>query len=309
MPELEDLEASLKELRRKFLEIIQDLRPDLHKYCSRMTGSVLDGEDMVQETLAQAYYKLSLLQQDIPLRPWLFKIAHNKCVDFLRRRRQKFVSLEEETEISAIPPDEIERQEMVSQALSTLVYNLPPKERACIILKDVLGYSLLEISEILETSITAVKAALHRGRQKLKTAKPVSRASVSKKSDLLRRYIDLFNNRDWEGVIKLLRSDVHCEVVGDWTGLGRDAAENHYFFKYAHSAPQMQWRLSLAEVDGEQVLVCWKKIAGQWEPSSFVRIEWEENLVKSIRDYMHIPYLFETMKQIGAHNLSGTFKK
>lgn len=293
MPELEDLEAGLKELRKKFLEIIQDLRPDLHKYCSRMTGSALDGEDLVQETLAQAYYKLSLLQQDIPLRPWLFKIAHNKCVDFLRRRRQKLVSLEEETEVSATPPDEVERQEMVSQALSTLVYSLPPKERACLILKDVLDYSLLEISEILETSIAAVKAALHRGRQKLKTAKPQSRASVSKKPDLLRRYIDLFNNRDWEGVKKLLREDVHCEVVGDWTGLGRDSAENHYFFKYARSASQMQWRLALAEVNGEEVLVCWKKISEQWQPSSLVRIEWEKNLIRSIRDYMHIPYLFD----------------
>lgn len=298
MSELENIEASLKELRKKFLALIEDLRPDLHKYCSRMTGSALDGEDVVQETLAQAYYKLSLLQQDIPLRPWLFKIAHNKCVDFLRKHRQKFVSLEEETEFSATPPDEVERQEMASQALSTLVYDLPPKERACIILKDVLDYSLLEIAEILETSITAVKAALHRGRQKLKTAKPVSRASVSEKSDLLRRYIDLFNKRDWEGVKKLLRSDVRCEVVGDWTGLGQDATENHYFFKYARSAPQMQWRVSLAEVDGEEVLVCWKKIAEQWEPSSFVRIEWEDNLIKSIHDYMHIPYLFDEVNLI-----------
>jgi RNA polymerase sigma factor (sigma-70 family) len=84
MEDLERIDPSLAVARKAFLGLVQDIRPQLHRYCARMTGSALDGEDLVQDTLATAYYKLSLMNQEIPLRAWLFKIAHNKCIDFLR---------------------------------------------------------------------------------------------------------------------------------------------------------------------------------------------------------------------------------
>src|SRR3978361_2331485 len=70
-----------------FLETIANLRPSLHRYCSRMTGSVLDGEDVVQEALFQAYRMLDGFDDSRPLAPWLFRIAHNRCIDHLRRRQ------------------------------------------------------------------------------------------------------------------------------------------------------------------------------------------------------------------------------
>ena len=70
-----------------FIETIGQLRPRLHRYCARMTGSVLDGEDVVQEALVVAYRKLDTFDEARPLAPWLFRIAHNRCIDFLRRRR------------------------------------------------------------------------------------------------------------------------------------------------------------------------------------------------------------------------------
>src|SRR5688572_21182098 len=76
-----------------FLDTITQLRPSLHRFCSRMTGSVLDGEDVVQDALIQAYRKLDTFDDTRPLKPWLFRIAHNRCIDFLRRR-----GLREETE-------------------------------------------------------------------------------------------------------------------------------------------------------------------------------------------------------------------
>src|SRR5882724_7756745 len=69
-----------------FLETIANLRPSLHRYCSRMTGSVLDGEDVVQEALFQAYRMLETFDDSRPLAPWLFRIAHNRCIDQLRQR-------------------------------------------------------------------------------------------------------------------------------------------------------------------------------------------------------------------------------
>ena len=69
-----------------FLETITQLRPTLHRYCSRMTGSVMDGEDVVQEALFEAYRNLDKFDDSRPLKPWLFRIAHNRCIDLLRQR-------------------------------------------------------------------------------------------------------------------------------------------------------------------------------------------------------------------------------
>src|SRR5438128_11311151 len=85
-----------------FLETITQLRPSLHRYCSRMTGSVMDGEDVVQDALFQAYRKLDTFDDDRPLAPWLFRIAHNRCIDFLRRR-----AVRKEAETAAMVPDRV----------------------------------------------------------------------------------------------------------------------------------------------------------------------------------------------------------
>src|SRR6201993_312431 len=81
-----------------FLETITQLRPRLHRYCARMTGSVMDGEDVVQEALFEAYRKLDQFDDSRPLKPWLFRIAHNRCIDFLRKRG---VRVEAETAASS----------------------------------------------------------------------------------------------------------------------------------------------------------------------------------------------------------------
>ena len=297
MSELKALEANLEATRLQFLTIIQDIRPDLHKYCSRMMGAVLDGEDVVQETLAQAYYKLSMLKEDVPLRPWLFKIAHNKCIDFLRRRQLKEVPLEEQPEVSTIvAQDRVERQEAVAQALSTLVQSLPPKERACVILKDVLDYSLAEIAEILETSVPAVKAALHRGRGKLKKQTPRLELSQPEPSEMLTVFVDLFNRRDWEGVKALMRADAQCDVFDMYVGLNGASIERRYLRTYA--TLDFPWRMAPATVDGEPVVVCLQQEAQQWVFRAVIRLEWVEGRIKGIRDYTHVPYMFDEAEVI-----------
>src|SRR5438552_13836201 len=86
-----------------FLETIATLRPSLHRYCARMTGSVMDGEDVVQEALFDAYRKLDKFNESRPMKPWLFRIAHNRCIDFLRRGRVRH-----EAEVAAAVPDTTE---------------------------------------------------------------------------------------------------------------------------------------------------------------------------------------------------------
>src|SRR5258705_9012431 len=164
-----------------FLETITHLRASLHRYCSRMTGSVIDGEDVVQDALFQAYRKLDTFDDDRPLSPWLFRIAHNRCIDFLRRRE-----IRQEVEAEAASPDWVAPSEppgpALGRAVEFLVLSLPPKERACVLLKDVFDYSLEEIAELVDSTVGGVKAALNRGRSKLAAlpdAPPAPRAASS----------------------------------------------------------------------------------------------------------------------------------
>ena len=110
-----------------FLETIATLRPSLHRYCARMTGSVMDGEDVVQESLFDAYRKLDKFDDSRPVKPWLFRIAHNRCIDFLRRK-----GVRDEAEFAAAMPEATDATEPVlgtGKAVEHLVLTLPPKER------------------------------------------------------------------------------------------------------------------------------------------------------------------------------------
>jgi RNA polymerase sigma-70 factor (ECF subfamily) len=281
----------LRQAHARFAAMVESIRPALHRYCSRMTGSALDGEDLVQETLAQAYYGLSLVRQDVPLRPWLFTIAHHKCVDFLRSRSARStVDIDERNEPTVEIDAEIEDRELASNAFSGLVAALPPRERASVVLKDVLGYSLPEIAEILETTVGGVKAALHRGREKLasfsgappRRREPLSRAELG--------YIEAFNRRDWAGLKALLTEEVRCELVGFVHIAGRQAVENNYLSTYAKLP--YGWKLVSGEVDGEPVILCLREKEGRWAPRHAIRLDWRDGRVARIRDYADVPYLF-----------------
>jgi len=96
-----------------FLETVSTLRPSLHRYCARMTGSVMDGEDVVQEALIEAYRKLDQFDESRPLKPWLFRIAHNRSIDFLRRK-----GVRDEAEAAAAVPEAVSPAEPASLALA-----------------------------------------------------------------------------------------------------------------------------------------------------------------------------------------------
>src|SRR5262245_8261860 len=187
----ENLLARLEANRREFLALVENLRPDLHRYCARMTGSIMDGEDVVQDTLARAYYSLTDLESVNLLRPWLFRIAHNRALDFLRGqeyRRSEPIELAEQVEgDSALEPDAaLAREQAVRAAMSTFLA-LAPAQRASVILKDVLDYSLEEIAGLLDLTVPAVKAALFRGRTKLQNNSNTRDSASPPPSAALRR--------------------------------------------------------------------------------------------------------------------------
>jgi RNA polymerase sigma-70 factor (ECF subfamily) len=285
-----------------FLETITHLRPSLHRYCSRMTGSVLDGEDVVQEALFQAYRKLDLLEEGRPLAPWLFRIAHNRCIDLLRRRRVR-----EAAETDAGEPDWTAPIEPAGPALGRavehLVLALPPKERACILLKDVFDYTLEEVAELVDSTVGGVKAALHRGRGKLAElpARPKPPpAAKPEVSGLLHLYVERFNRRDWDGLRDLIRADARLLVADRFAG---PLNESPYFGRW--QGFKSPWRMAAGEVDGEPVVLILTQApnGGDWSPRAMVRLEVEDQaigrpgvelfgpLIRRIADYLHCPWV------------------
>src|SRR5215469_14239636 len=131
---------ALMEARERFMELVDELRPELHRYCARMTGSVFDGEDVVQDSLAKAYYALGQMYEPPNLRPWLFRIAHNTAMDFLKRHDRKYVELVSDVPERAEPEDAAVDPELVEAALSAFA-GLPAVQRSVVVLKDVLGHS------------------------------------------------------------------------------------------------------------------------------------------------------------------------
>src|SRR4051794_27171915 len=224
-----------------FLETITHLRPSLHRYCSRMTGSVMDGEDIVQEALFQAYRRLDSFDDSRPLAPWLFRIAHNRCIDHLRRREVR-----ETAEAAVLVPDSVEPADpigpILDRAVEHLVLALPPKERACVLLKDVFDYSLEEIAELVDSTVGGVKAALNRGRSKLaslpQTPTP-SRERNPETSHLLHLYVERFNQRDWDGLRELIPADARLLVADRFAGPLSDAP---YFSRYERMP--IPWRMT-----------------------------------------------------------------
>src|SRR5688572_16517933 len=140
---MNEIPAGLAQAREQFLGLVAGVRPELHRYCARLTGSVIEGEDIVQDTLAKAFYALTQTPEVPPLRPWLFRIAHNAAIDFLRAHGRKQTDLTaeiDEVADAAASFDDVADPLVVRAALARFIA-LPLAQRSAVILKDVLGHS------------------------------------------------------------------------------------------------------------------------------------------------------------------------
>ncbi len=279
-----------------FLETVSNLRPQLHQYCSRMVGSVLDGEDVVQDALFQAYRKLESFDGSRPLKPWLFRIAHNQCIDFLRRRQ---VRQDAEAEVvvqdAVAPKDPVGRG--IERAIERLVLTLPPKERASVLLKDVLDYSLEEIAELVDSTVGGVKAALNRGRAKLASLPELSKRSRPvpnpEAEQLLGLYVERFNRNDWDGLRELITDDARVRVADIYFG---PLTGSPYFGRYQRLTTP--WRVVVGEVDGEPAVIVLEPGPGGWVPQALVRVELSEGRIVGITDYTHCPWVLSSAESV-----------
>lgn len=281
--------TELAAAREQFLGLVDSLRPDLHRYASRLVGSAIEGEDVVQESLAKAFYQLSLSAEMPALRPWLFRIVRNTALDALRRYERKHVgALPEEDRLAAddMPPDPA-----VTRAALAAFLRLPVQQRSAVILKDVLGESLEDVAAQLDTSVEAVKALLVRGRTKLlaegkgEVQPPTAPAPPSPETRaLLARYVQLFNERDWTAVQAMLVEECRLDLVAKSQRKGK--AVGAYFGRYAAETGNT---FRLGTVEGRAAIGVFR---GEPEALAYVVfVEIEDGRVAFIRDFRYVPYL------------------
>jgi RNA polymerase sigma factor (sigma-70 family) len=278
--------------RAELLALAGELRPDLHRYCARLMGSVIDGEDVVQDTLIRAFVALQDLEEARPLRPWLFRIAHNRALDLLRGREVRMAEpIDAGADIAdsaqADPLEMLMRKEAVKTAVSRFA-ELPTLQRSVLILKDVLDESLIEIAALLDLTVDAVKGHLARGRAGLREinahGRPLPDARPA--SAAVARYVALFNQRDWSGLRALLADDVKLHQSLHPVRVGR-ADVSLFFTLYAKI--DGVW-LAPAGLEGREVIAVFEDRADP-KPSYIMWLEWRDGRINFIRDYRYVRYV------------------
>ena len=190
-------------------------RQELTRHCVHMLGSTLEAEDAVQDTLVRAWRSRRGLDRPAALRGWLYRIATNVCLDMLsgRARRQQLVELEPLPGDAPLedPAEVAARSEAVRLALAAALRHLPPRQRAALLLCEVLRLRASEAAEVLGTSVASVTSALQRARATL-AARGVSAADTPSPlegaaRELLGRYLDAFGRDDVRGLVSLINED------------------------------------------------------------------------------------------------------
>src|SRR5215470_6489680 len=276
-------------------QLMAALRPRLHRYCARMVGSAIEGEDVVQEALAKA--AAALPEAGAIERPesWLFRIAHNTALDALRRRKRQpatrsdigFAGLADRGAAA-------DSRVVVTAGLATLL-RLPVAQRSCLVLIDVLGHSAVETSEILGVSLPAVKAALHRARARLRELADApdqpGPGLAPAERERLRAYADRFNARDFDALRALVAEDVRLDLVNRTRLAGRkDVAV--YFERYSRAAP---WRLSLGLAEGRPALLASDPADATGAIVYVILLDWSNGRIAGIRDFHYATYVMESL--------------
>jgi RNA polymerase sigma-70 factor, ECF subfamily len=217
------------------LDQLDELRPGLVRFCYRMLGSVFEAEDAAQETVARAWQSRASFQREASLRTWLYRIATNICVDLLRSRARRAVPMDfgPASPVAAIasaepsaqpwispfpgrtasgdgdPAELVISKETIRLAFVAALQHLPARQRAVLILRDVLSWPAAEVGELLGASVPSVNSALQRARSTigngLTSESPDDLAAFDR--ELLSKYVSAFERYDIDALVGLLQED------------------------------------------------------------------------------------------------------
>jgi RNA polymerase sigma-70 factor (ECF subfamily) len=272
-----------------FGELVEPHRAELHAHCYRMLGSVHDAEDALQDALLRTWRGLPRFEGRSSLRSWLYKIATNTCLDMLAKRPKRVLPLDfgppadphhddleplvEPVWVEPYPDEQLgleggpaapdaryELRESVELAFVAALQHLPARQRAVLILRDVLGFSSREVAEALDTSDAAVKSALQRARKAVDERLPdrSQQATLRALGDedvrkVINRYMDAWERSDFDALVAMLAEDATLAMppTPAWYS-GRDAIAAFY----AIHGPA-RWRHIPTRASGQLAVGCY----------------------------------------------------
>ncbi len=321
------LEAALSGSREAFEELSEPHRRELQVHCYRMMGSTLDAEDLVQETLIRAWKKLHTFEARAPFRAWLYRIATNACLDELSKRTGRSLPFEiypasnpkQPLEPAVMDPIWIEpfpdawleaertnpaarydQRESVTLAFLVALQTLPPRQRAILILRDVLGLPANDVADLLEITASAVSSALYRARNRLVDIYP-AHTYASPATDpvvqlLLERYVEAWEAADIDGLVSLLREDATFPMPPSpsWYH-GRDAIREFVSRYILDGESKGRWRLLPTRANGQPAFAWYRRGPGGTTYSAFAIqvVTLDGDLVADATTFVY-PQLFAT---------------
>jgi len=279
-------------------QLMERLRPRLHRYCARMLGSVFDGEDIVQEAFAKALEAQPAAGSLQNGERWLFTVAHNTALDALRQRKRHAEVPLDDVDVPPASAAEAEAWIAATASLATLM-QLPVIQRSAVVMLDVLEYSLTETVEIFGSTLPAVKAAAHRGRQRLQllaaqrgaTQEPAHADATPHEQSLalLRSYADAFNARDFDKLRSLLADDVKLDLVNRTRLAGsKDVAV--YFTRYS---ARHDLRVAVGFAEARPALLFFTTLERTDAVKYVVLLEWSDGRIRVIRDFHYADYIMD----------------
>lgn len=209
-----------------FTALAERHRRELHIHCYRMLGSFDEAEDLVQETLLRAWRGRDTLEREERLRAWLYKIATNACLDHIKAKGRRLATLESFRDLPWLQPypdrlldEELVARETIELTFLAVIQLLPPRQRATLILRDVLEWPADQVAELLEISVPAVNSALQRARATLRDRLPAGRreewaaTEISEaERELLDGFIDAHERGDTELALSLITDDIRVTM-------------------------------------------------------------------------------------------------
>lgn len=306
------LQDQLQPAWNRYVDFVAPYRAALHRYCVRLTGSLWDGEDLVQDTLVRVFAMLGKRWAEIE-KPaaYLTRVATNLWIDRARRRERELAALAEQGAESLLHPGPASAVSSgeVREAAASLLERLAPRERAAVLMKDVLDLSVEETASVLGTSIPAVKAALHRGRGRLADPVPIGCGPAPSRA-LVDRFVAAFNARDLAALREIVSADARVELVGGNEMHG--AADSEGFFAHAlgrFPGDERDPRFEVFEHRGEPIVLgfrVWEGVEGLNDAS---RLAESDGRVDAIRCYCWCPDTLQVLaEEIGVRALPRPYR-
>jgi RNA polymerase sigma-70 factor (ECF subfamily) len=294
-----------------FRDLTDPYRRELQLHCYRMLGSLQDAEDLLQETLMAAWRGLDGFAERASLRTWLYRIATNRCLNAIRARREPpptAVPLPPPTRLADQPwlepypdamlefpdpgpgPDAIiEKRESVGLAFVAATQSLPSRQRAALVLRDVLGFRAAEAAEILETTEEAITSALKRARASMRTLRPDYRntalPSDPREEDVVRRFAAAFEAGDIPGIVALLTDDAWLTMPPlplEYQGRATVAQ----FLRTISFRESRQYRLVPTKANLQPAFGCYLRTRSSWEAHGLLVLTMRDDRISVFTRYM-----------------------